>query len=141
MPFADLVRRSSIFAMMALMCLTVAAHAGITTDLSPKSELQAALERAIAQYRIALDAVENGSQQAAAVEVHRFREIWHHATERYRAQHPAQAERLGADMVDVDLRIVGVLLIIDMGRREAARTSLISIEDTLEKLERDADTR
>ena len=100
-------------------------------------ELRAALERASEQHRLALATLETSGQQETAAEVHRFRQTWQDVVERFGARRRATGagdESTMAALLDIDVRIIGILLIIDLGNRDAARDTLLSIAVTLSDL-------
>jgi hypothetical protein len=110
------------FAALLTVPLLCPAHAG------ERDDFQTAIEEASAQCRVALQILETESQQDTAAAVHRFRHSWQRVIERRGAAQSRPAPDDAAMFLDVDMRIVGTLLIIDLGNRDAARSALEAIE-------------
>jgi len=101
------------------------------------ADFHAALERAIDQYHFAMSVLDTGSQEQTAAEVGRLRQAWQAITERFGAQRPAVFDNdddYRGIFLRNDLGLVGVLLIIDLGNRDAARAALLAIGDSLMQL-------
>jgi glycerol-3-phosphate O-acyltransferase len=101
------------------------------------ADFHAAVERALDQYHFAIDTLESSSQERTAAEVLRLREAWQAVAERFGAQRPAvfaDDDDYGGMFLQIDVRLVGVLLVIDLGNRDAARSALAPIEETLTRL-------
>ena len=101
------------------------------------TDFTAAVERAELQYRIALRTLESAGRDETAVEVRLLRETWQDVIARLDSHRPAQFEgdaSYAATMMEVDMAVVGALIVIDIGSREAARTALAPIGETLAKL-------
>jgi hypothetical protein len=101
-------------------------------------DFQAAVASAQAQYHIAMTTLATRGQAETAREVQRLRQSWQALAEGFRtirsAENPGDQE-LAQSFVQVDVRLVGVLLVIEMGSREAARDALAPIEDALHALQ------
>jgi HAMP domain-containing protein len=98
------------------------------------ADFHAALERALDQYHFAMSVLETGSQEQTAAEVGRLRQVWQAIAERFGAQRPAafdNDDNYRGIFMQNDLGLVGVLLIIDHGNRDAA---LVAIGDSLTQL-------
>jgi hypothetical protein len=98
------------------------------------ADFHAAVEEASAQYRAAMATLETRSQEETKAAVHQFRQSWQSLAERFGAQRPAafaDDEQYAGTFMQVDMRLIGVLLVIDMGNREAARSALAPIQETL----------
>jgi hypothetical protein len=101
-----------------------------------RAELQAAIQQAAAQYRVALQTLETRGREETAAEVARFRMAFQAVIDRFDANRAA----LGDDqdyagmLMQVDVSILGVMLVIDFGSREAARGALAPLEQTLAEL-------
>jgi len=95
------------------------------------------VEQATAQYRVVMTTLERQGQAETAAEVHRFRETWGVILERFGKEPPAPFagdEQYAQMFTLIDARLVGVLLVIDMGNRDAARAGLAPIKETLADL-------
>ena len=102
-----------------------------------RSELEAAFKVANAQYQVALKTLETRGREETAAEVHRLRESFQAVIERFNANQSAlglDADYAGA-LLQFDVSIVGVMLVIDFGSREAARDALTPIGQSLAELE------
>lgn len=98
------------------------------------ADFHAAIEVATAEYNTAVHTLETRGQAETAAAVTRFRQAWQAISERFAAHRPeafADDTTLPATFMQVDVRIVGVLMVIDMGNREAARDALAPIAQTL----------
>jgi hypothetical protein len=102
-----------------------------------RADFEAAFKLADAQYRIALKTLETSGREETSAEVARLRDAFQVVI----AQFDANRTTLGADadfagmLMQLDARIVGALLVIDFGSREAARGALAPIGQTLSELE------
>jgi hypothetical protein len=119
-----------------LLALTLAASpvAAAADDLA---DFTAAVERAELQYRIALRTLDTAGRDETAAEVRLFRETWQDVIAHLDSHRPAQFEgdeSYAATMTQVDMAVVGVLIIIDIGSREAARAALAPLGESLAKL-------
>jgi hypothetical protein len=100
------------------------------------ADLQAAFRLATAQYQIALKTLETRGREETAAEVSRLREAFQAVIQQFNANRAA----LGGDqdyagaLMQLDVSIIGVLLVIDFGSREAAREALIPIGRSLAEL-------
>jgi hypothetical protein len=77
-----------------------------------------------------------GREETSAA-VQRFRETWQVVIDRHTANRPAgsaDSDEYAGLFMQVDARIVGALIVIDIGSREAARDALAPIADTLSRL-------
>ena len=119
--------------LLALILATAPLSAG-ADDLK---EFAVALERAELQYRIALRTLESSGRDETAAEVRLFRQTWQDVIARLDSNRPAQFEddeSYAVTMTQIDAALVGVLIVIDIGSREAARAALTPIGETLAKL-------
>jgi hypothetical protein len=101
------------------------------------ADFHAALERALDQYHFAMSVLETGSQEQTAAEVGRLRQAWQAIAARFGAQRPGafdNDDNYRNIFMQNDLALVGVLLIIDLGNRDAARAALVAIGDSLTQL-------
>ena len=94
-------------------------------------------ERAELQYRIALRTLETSGREQTAAEVRLLREAWQEAIaqlDRNLPPQPEGEEPYAGSMMQIDMAVVGALIVIDFGSREAARAALTPIGDSLAKL-------
>ena len=102
-----------------------------------RSELAAAFKLASAQYQVALKTLETRGREETAAEVHRLREAFQTVIQQFDANRTA----LGLDpdydgmLLQLDVSMVGVMLVIDFGSREAARDVLTPIGQSLAELQ------
>ncbi len=97
----------------------------------------AAVEQAAAEYRAAMATLETQGQEETKAAVNRLRQTWQSINDRFGRNPPApfaDDEQYSATFLLVDTRLIGVLLVIDMGNRNAAREGLAPIEATLSRL-------
>ncbi len=135
MSFArHLCRRSGgALAAVLLSCLLLSV-AGRADDLA---DFHTAVEHAAGQYRVALQTLETRGREETAAAVHRFRAAWQDVIDRFEKNPPDALrgdEQYAGTFMQIDMRIVGALLVIDMGSREAARDALAPIAETLARL-------
>jgi hypothetical protein len=101
------------------------------------ADFHAAVEQALDQYHFALATLESSSQERTAAEVSRLRQTWQTIADRFGPQRPAafaDDDDYGGMFLQIDVRLVGVLLVIDLGNRDAARSALAPVEETLTRL-------
>jgi hypothetical protein len=102
-----------------------------------QAELHAAVEVATARYEAAIKALEAGGRADTAGEMRRFRESWQALILKFGSQPTppgSEAEDRAGLFMQVDARIVGAMLVIDVGSRDAAREALAPIGETLAEL-------
>src|SRR5437868_5088847 len=95
------------------------------------SDFHAALTGVSDQYNVALTTLETAGQDETAAQVQRLRIAWQDVVDRFGPHRPeafANDDNYVATLLDIDVRLIGVLLIIDMGNRDAARSSLKAIQ-------------
>ena len=101
------------------------------------ADFQEAVAQASAQYRVAMTTLETRSREETSAAVQRFRQAWQIVIDR-RGPSPrdasADAEQYDGMFMQVDARIVGALIVIDIGSRDAARDALAPIAETLSQL-------
>jgi hypothetical protein len=101
------------------------------------SELAAAFRLASVQYQAALKTLETRGREETAAEVHRLREAFQAVIQKF----DANRTTLGLDpeydgmLMQLDVSMVGVMLVIDFGSRDAARDALTPIGQSLAELE------
>ena len=103
----------------------------------PLADFHAAVEEASAQYQAALTTLETKGREETSAAVHRLRQSWQSIAQRFAAAPPAPFagdEQFASMFMQTDMQIVGVLLVIDLGNRDAARAGLLPIGATLSRL-------
>jgi hypothetical protein len=101
------------------------------------ADFQAAVAQASAQYRAAMTTLETRGREETSAAVQRFRQAWQIVIDRRGSTRPAafaDAEQYAGMLMQVDARIVGALIVIDIGSRDAARDALAPIAETLSQL-------
>jgi hypothetical protein len=101
------------------------------------ADFQEAVALASAQYRVAMTTLETRGREETSAAVQRFRQAWQIVIDRRGSSRPAastDAEQYAGLFMQVDARIVGALIVIDIGSREAARDALAPIAETLSQL-------
>ena len=104
------------------------------------ADFQAAVAQASAQYRVAMTTLETSGREETSAAVQRFRQAWQIVIDRRGSSGPAafaDAEQYAGLFMQVDARIVGALIVIDIGGRDAARDALAPIAETLSQLSAD----
>jgi hypothetical protein len=122
--------RAMLVAVLALW-FALPAHADELADF------QEAVAQASAQYRVAMTTLETRGREETSAAVQRFRQAWQIVIDRREASRPAafaDAEQYAGLFMQVDARIVGALIVIDIGSRDAARDALAPIAETLLQL-------
>jgi hypothetical protein len=101
------------------------------------AEFHAAVEQAAAEHRVAMTTLETSGQQETAAAVQRLRQVWQDINVRFVKSPPgpfANDEKFPTMFMLIDTQLVGVLLVIDMGNRDAARNGLAPVGATLAQL-------
>src|SRR4029453_19402983 len=101
-----------------------------------RADLQAAFRLASAQYQIALKTLETRGREETANEVSRLREAFQAVIAKFDANRAAVAndQDYAGLLMQLDTSIVGVMLVVDFGTREAAREALVPIGRSLSEL-------
>jgi HAMP domain-containing protein len=131
MSLARAIGRRLVLASLLVLALSLSVR---TDELA---DFHAAVEQATAEYRVAMTTLETRSQEETAAAVQRFRQSWQAINERFTKSRPApfaDDETYGTMFMLVDTQAVGVLLVIEMGNRDAARAGLAPIGETLANL-------
>jgi hypothetical protein len=132
-PILQPFRLGTVVLVAALLAQWPIAAAGA----DERSDLAAAFKLASAQYQIALGTLETRGREETAAEVHRLREAFQAVIQQVDTNRTA----LGLDpdydgmLMQLDVSMVGVMLVIDFGSREAARDALAPIGHSLTELE------
>jgi len=101
------------------------------------ADFHAAVAQASAQYRLAMTTLDTRGREETSAAVQRFRETWQVVIDRHASNRPAATadnDDYDGMFMQVDARIVGALIVIDIGSREAARDALAPIAETLSQL-------
>jgi len=131
-------------AVRTLLLALILAGAPLVAGAGDLKDLADAVERAELQYRIALRTLESSGREQTAAEVRLFREALQDAISRLDEQRPPKSESddsYAGTMLQIDMAIVGALIVIDIGSREAARAALTPIGERLAKLRERVDPR
>jgi hypothetical protein len=123
-----------------LQCLTIllALALGHGLAVGQTATFDGAVARAAMQYRIVMRTLETGGREQTEAEVSLFREAWGDIIERFGKDRPsafADDETYASTLLDIDVRLLGALLVINIGSREAAREALKPIGETLARLQ------
>jgi hypothetical protein len=121
-------------ATLAALLVLALSVPGRADDLA---DFHAAVTQASEQYRVAMETLETQSQAETAAAVQRFRASWHAISDRFGKSRPEPFvgdEQYGTMFMLIDTRVIGVLLAIDLGSRDAARSGLAPIRETLSDL-------
>jgi hypothetical protein len=124
-------RNKAALAALVVLALSVPGQADQLADF------HAAVTQASEQYRIAMETLETQGQAETAAAVQRFRASWHAISDQFGKNRPAPFvgdEQYGTMFMLVDTRVIGVLLAIDLGSRDAARDGMAPIRETLADL-------
>jgi hypothetical protein len=119
-----------------LLALILAA-APLSAGADDLKDFADAVERAELQYRLALRTLESSGREQTAAEVRLFRDALQDAIARLGEHRPPKSESdnsYAGTMLQIDMAIVGALIVIDIGSREAARAALAPIGERLAKL-------
>lgn len=128
------VRSFRGFCAGALLALATLASTALADELA---DFHAAVEQATIEYQIAMRTLETRGQDETAAAVHRFRASWQAIGERFGSNRPAafaDDESFSTMFMQVDMSLVGVLLVIDLGNRDGARAALTPVGETLARL-------
>jgi hypothetical protein len=101
------------------------------------AEFHAAVEQAAAEHRVAMETLETSGQQETAAAVQQLRRTWQEINARFVKPPPepfVNDEAYPTMFMLIDTQLVGVLLVIDMGNRDAARNGLAPVGATLAQL-------
>jgi hypothetical protein len=135
----------AMFTAVRILLLAVTlAGAPLVAGADDLKDLADAVERAELQYRIALRTLDSSGREQTAAEVRLFRDTLQDAISRLDEQRPPKSESddsYAGTMLQIDMAIVGALIVIDIGSREAARAALTPIGERLAKLRERVDPR
>ena len=101
-----------------------------------RAELEAAFKLASVQYQVALKTLETRGREETSAEVGRLRETFQAVIQQFDANRAALSldQDYAGMLMQLDVSIVGVMLVIDFGSREAARDALTAIGESLAEL-------
>ena len=123
-------------AMLLAMLLAAAAGDAAAQPGAPAT-FAGAWEQTSTEYQATLRTLETRGRDETAAAVQRLRQSFQELAERFAADRPphlaGDAEWPG-EFMQIDVRLVGALLVIEMGSRDAARRSLAPLADTLARL-------
>jgi len=91
----------------------------------------------VTQYQAALRTLDTRGRDETAAAVQRLRQSFQQLAERFasdRPSHLAGDPAWPAEFMQIDVRLVGALLVIEMGSQHVARRSLEPLADTLARL-------
>ena len=121
--------------------LALAALLVLALSLSVRSDelsaFHAAVEQAAADHRVAMETLETSGQKETAAAVQQLRRTWQEINARFVNPAPApfaNDEKFPTMFMLIDTQLVGVLLVIDMGNRDAAHKGLAPVGTTLAEL-------
>jgi hypothetical protein len=118
-----------------LICLAAARPAAADA----LGEFNATVEEFSAHHRVALFYLRTGNIDLAVVEIERMREAWGAVVERFGARPPeAITDRAlyTLTLTDVATRMIGVHMVLDMGRTDVAGEALADLRGVLARLRR-----
>jgi len=117
-------------AALALACLITPVRADDLDDFNR------AIEAAMSHHRVALGYLRTENVDLAVLELEAMREAWAKASALPRPAVYRDNPLFPQTMLDVNVRIVGIFLVLDMGRLDVARASLNTIRRSLAAMRR-----
>ena len=134
-PIVRLFRRCRLGAVILVTTLLVQWPIS-AAGADERAELEAAFKLASAQYQIALKTLETRGREETSAEVGRLRETFQAVIQQFDANRAALDldQDYAGMLMQLDVSIVGVMLVIDFGSREAARDALTPIGESLAEL-------
>jgi hypothetical protein len=119
------------------LCLTAASFGlALAGELA---DFNAAVEKAVSHHRVALGYLRTGNNDLAAREIAHMKLAWSAVVDRFGAKRPDAFdgnEHYVATLTDVSTRIVAATIMLDSGRPDSARGSLLPVREALSKLRR-----
>jgi hypothetical protein len=128
-----LIRRLKRLLRLAALAVAVLAAPAQADDLD---DFNRAVEAAMSHHRVALGYLRTENVDLAMLELEAMREAWGKASALPRPAIYRDNPRFTETMLDVNVRIVGVFLVLDMGRIDVARASLSTIRHSLAAMRR-----
>jgi hypothetical protein len=127
---SERLKRLLRLAGLALALLAAPARADDLDDFNR------AIEAAMSHHRVALGYLRTENVDLAVLELEAMREAWAKASALPRPAIYRDNPRFTETMLDVNVRVVGVFLVLDMGRIDVARASLQTIRQSLAAMRR-----
>jgi len=117
---------------VVLACAAPAAHAE-----QPAEAFADAIGQAIRQFDLAARTLETRGRDETEAEVAAFRSAWGEVIARFgvEGQGAIPTYDYRPVLLDIDVRLLGVMLVVSMGNRDAARAALQPIRDILTGLQ------
>ena len=109
----------------------------LSTRADELADFRAAVVQASAQYQAAMTTLDTRGREETSAAVQRFRSSWQIVADKLgpdRIAAFAENDQYAAIFMQVDMRVVAALIVIDIGSREAAREALAPIQETLSQL-------
>jgi len=121
-------------ARLVLLAVLLAAGAAKADDLA---DFNAAVEAAAAHNRVAIGYLRTGNTDLASLELDRLRQAWQRVGS---VKRPAVFDQklYVKEMTDIAMRLVTADMLLNMGKPENARQSLIGVRDDLYELRKSA---
>jgi hypothetical protein len=118
---------------MAALTLAMLAAPARADDLA---DFNRAVEAAMSHHRVALGYLRTENVDLAVLELEAMREAWAKVSGMRRPAVYRDNARYTETMLDVSVRVVGIFLVLDMGRIDVARASLDTIRRSLAEMRR-----
>jgi hypothetical protein len=125
-----LLKRAGCMAVLALACLSAAR----ADDLD---DFNSAVEAAMSHHRVASGYLRTGNIDLATVEIDGLREAWAKVSVLPRPAAFRNQERYSSTILQVAAQLIGVALVLNLGRLDVARESLDNIRKMLSELRRE----
>jgi len=126
-----LVRSVRLAILLAALALPGAARADDMADFN------AAVERAAAHNRVAIGYLRTGNVDLAGLEIDRLRQAWQEVSSHKKPEAFDRALYVKA-MTDIAMRLVTADMLLNMGKPDNARASLVGVRDDLYDLRKSA---
>ena len=123
-------------AMLLAILLAAAAGSAAAQPVAPET-FAGAWQETSAEYQATLRTLETQGRDETAAAVHRLRQSCQQLADRFVCDPPphlAGDPDWPADFMQIDVRLVGALLVIEMGSQDGARRSLAPLAETLARL-------
>jgi hypothetical protein len=124
-----------VLAASLALCLAVARPAAADA----LDDFNAAVEAFSAHHRVALFYLRTGNVDLAVIEIERMREAWSAVVDRFGARPPdviTDRALYTLTLTDMATRMIGVHMVLDMGRTDVAAEALASLRGVLARLRR-----
>jgi len=103
------------------------------------ADFNTAVEKAIAHHRVALGYLRSGNADLAAREIEGMKIAWSALVDRFGAKRPDAFDgnaHYATTLTDVSTRIVTATIMLDSGRPDSARESLLAVRGEISKMRR-----